>query len=182
MSFKSGNCPRLGVTARGLSALHFLLSVGLRAVAVDAQRLFDDSEDRIHRVQRTIGVLEHSLQAATKGEKLSLTVSRGVLAIKEDLARCRLQQVEDHVRSGGLTGTGFTHDRKGLPTAKRKGDIVDRQELRCLTLCSADVEFLGEVLNANHFLARDVLRRASKFFFRVRDATCVRRFDTCRGQ
>ena len=44
------------------------------------------------------------------------------------------------------------------------------------------MELLGEVLDANHFLARDVLRRAGELFFRVRDAACVGGLDTCRGQ
>ena len=44
------------------------------------------------------------------------------------------------------------------------------------------MELLGEVFDANHFLARGVLRRASEFFFRVRDAARVSGLDTCRGQ
>ena len=98
MTFKSGDSPRFGVATGRLRALHFLLSVGLRAVAVDAQRLFDDSVDRIHGVQRTVGVLEHGLEATTQRKKLCLAVLRGVLAVEENLARGRLQQVEDHVR------------------------------------------------------------------------------------
>ena len=98
MSFKSGNCPRLGLAARGLGALDFGARVLQGAVAVNLQRLFDDSVDRIHRVERTVGVLEHGLEATTQREKLCLAVLRGVLAVKEDLARGRLQQVEDHIR------------------------------------------------------------------------------------
>ena len=44
------------------------------------------------------------------------------------------------------------------------------------------MELLGEVLDANHFLAGDVLRRAGELFFRVRDAARVSGLDTCRGQ
>ena len=98
MTFKSGDGPRFGIATGRLRALHFLLSVGLRPVAVDAQRLFNDSVDRIHRVQRTVGVLEHGLKATTQREKLCLAVLRGVLTVEEDLARGRLQQVEDHIR------------------------------------------------------------------------------------
>ena len=60
--------PLFGVAAGRLCACDFLLGVCQGAVAVDLQRFFDQAEDRVHRVQGPVGVLEHGLEAATQLE------------------------------------------------------------------------------------------------------------------
>ena len=46
---------------------------------VDAQRLLDGTEDGVHRVERTVGVLEHRLNVAAETEQI-LGLERGGVA------------------------------------------------------------------------------------------------------
>ena len=91
----------------------FLDTVGtplLIANLVDAQGLLNGTEDGVHRVERTVRVLEHRLHMAAETEQILGLERGGVAAFVEHFAGSGLQQVKHHVRHGGLAGTGFAHD------------------------------------------------------------------------
>ena len=100
---------------------------------VDAQRLLDRTEDGIHRIERTIGVLEDRLDMPTEVEQLGFTEIGDILALIEHLARSRLKQTQHHIRHGGLAGAGFAHNRQRGAALDGEGHVIDSFEHLLLT-------------------------------------------------
>ena len=122
---------------------------------MDAQRLLDGTEDGVHRVERTVGVLEHRLNVAAETEQILGLERGGVAAFVEHLAGSGLQEVKHHVRHGGLAGTGFAHDGQGGAALDGEGHVVDGLEH---LLLAGQLEFLGQVVDGDDVLA--FLKRA----------------------
>ena len=122
---------------------------------MDAQGLLNGTEDGVHRVERTVRVLEHRLHMAAETEQILGLERGGVAAFVEHFAGSGLQQVKHHVRHGGLAGTGFAHDGQGGATLDGEGHVVDGLEH---LLLAGQLEFLGQVVDGDDVLA--FLKRA----------------------
>ena len=117
---------------------------------MDAQRLLDGTEDGVHRVERTVGVLEHRLHVAAEAQKVLGLERGGVATFIEHFAGGGLQEVKHHVRHGGLAGTGFAHNGQCGATLDGEGHVIDGLEH---LLLAGQLEFLGQVVDGDDVLA-----------------------------
>src|SRR5690606_18297384 len=123
------------------------------AYAMDSQRLLDDPEDRVHRVERAVRVLEDRLDAPPEVEQAT-PVQRGEIGALEDhAAGRRLEQAEQDVGDGRLAGPGLPHQRGGGSAGDGEGDVVDGLErLPGARNAAAQLEDLGEVADLDDVL------------------------------
>ena len=117
---------------------------------MDAQRLLNGTEDGVHRVERTVGVLEHRLHVAAEAQKVLGLERGGVATFIEHFAGGGLQEVKHHVRHGGLAGTGFAHNGQCGATLDGEGHVIDGLEH---LLLAGQLEFLGQVVDGDDVLA-----------------------------
>ena len=118
---------------------------------MDAQRFLDGTIDRIHGVERTVGVLEHRLHVATEVKQFLALEPGDVLAFIGDRAGRRFEQFEHHIGHGGFAGAGFAHDGQRAAAFDGEGHIVDGLEH---LLLARKLEFLGQVIDGDDRLAR----------------------------
>ena len=119
---------------------------------VDPQRFLDDAEDRVHRVQGAVGVLEDRLHDAPQGEELLGPQGGQVHPVVEHLAGGGVDEVQDDVGNRGLARAGLAHERRRRALADAEADVVDGGEGLVLALGAAHLEDLGEVLHAQDLL------------------------------
>ena len=119
--------------------------------AVGDQGLVDLEADLPHRVQVRHRVLrnEADLAAADVDEVLLLGLRR-VTALEQDAPRRHRagagKQVDDRVRGGRLTGTGFADDRNGLPRVDRQRYAANGRDRTGVGPETADLEILRDVV------------------------------------
>ena len=93
------------------------------------QRLADDVADAQARVQRGVGVLEDDLQLAAPGPHLLAREAVDALAVDADLARSRVDQLQDRFPRGRLAATALADQTQRLALGDVEGDAVDRMDL-----------------------------------------------------
>ena len=129
---------------------HTLLTALLVADLVDAQRLLDRAVDRVHRVERTVRVLEDRLHVAAEVEQCGALEGGDVLALVGHGAVGRLKQLQHHVRHGGLAGARLAHDGQRGAALDRERDVVHGLEH---LLTARELELLGQVVHGDDVLA-----------------------------
>ena len=129
----------------------------LRAViaTVDAERLADDVADRHARVERRVRVLEDDLHLPAHLAHLAPTEVRDVAPVEDDLARRRLDQLDQRAREGRLAAAGLADEPERLARAQCQVDAVDGVDLadRALEDAGPDREVLDELLDAQDLVA-----------------------------
>ena len=93
--------------------------------SMDEQRLADDLADRHARVERSVGVLEDDLHVPSQGSQRAAGHRGDVLALEQDLAGRRFDQLHDESAGRGLAAAGFAHEPQDLALGDRKTDAVD---------------------------------------------------------
>ena len=93
---------------------------------MDRERLGDEIEDRLARVERLVGILEHHLHARPDRAQCPSRERRDVGAAEHDPAAARFLQAEDRPRDGGLPAARLSDEREHLPRSDVEGDAVDR--------------------------------------------------------
>src|SRR5262249_45938601 len=118
------------------------------------QGLADDGADAHARVERGIGVLKDDLDVASQRAQFLAVERQHVLAVKPDLARCRLDEAEHAATGGGLAATGLADESERLARLDVKIDAVDRMDGPALALqqTGADRERLGQVADTEQRL------------------------------
>ena len=86
----------------------------------------DQIADRLARVERGIGVLEHHLHLAAQLAELVMVGAGDILAFEPHLARRRLGQPQDRATGRGLAAAALADETKGLATADIEAHAVDR--------------------------------------------------------
>ncbi len=118
---------------RQADALHHLLDprppLRRLRVALGAQRQRDDRADRLARIERRIGVLEHRLH---QRRDLAARLRRARLAADADLARGRRQQAEQHARQRGLAAA---RTRRPAPPPRPAGSTGRRRRPHAACAC-----------------------------------------------
>ena len=97
--------------------------------AVIDERLADDVADLEARVERGVGVLEDDLELAPIGPHLVARQAVDALAVDADLARGRVDQLEDRLAGGRLAAAALADEAQGLALGDVERDAVDRVHL-----------------------------------------------------
>ena len=98
--------------------------------AVIEQRLADDVADRQARVERGVGVLEDDLQLAPPAAASAGASGASMsLAVDADLARGRVDQLQDRLARGRLAAAALADQPQRLARGDVEGDAVDRVDL-----------------------------------------------------
>src|SRR5690606_4775425 len=92
------------------------------ADAVDGERLGEGSVDRLARVQRAVGVLEHHLHLARDA---ALDAVAALLTEHRNLAGPVRSKPGYGTQNGRLARAAFADERKALAFGDGQGDIVD---------------------------------------------------------
>src|SRR5690606_21009344 len=95
-----GRAGHAGALQQRLDAVAELVAV--LDEAVDDERLTDDAGDPHARVERAGGVLEDDLHPPAEGLEAGAAGGEDVLAVEEDGARGRGDELEDGAADGGL--------------------------------------------------------------------------------
>ena len=141
----------LGTQADGpKELLHATTALGATVELVDPKRLGDDLAHRHPRVQRRVRVLEDDLDVASDRTHLAARKRCDVLAVEDDPAGRRLEELDDGSAERRLAAAGFTDDPERLATAHREIDTVDRLYLPdgVLEQSRLDRKVLDETLDA----------------------------------
>ena len=120
-----------------------------RNAAGDIERLGDAVVDAHARIERTIGILKHELQAAADVREMFCTILAGDgFAEQFDVASGRRDQADQQPADGRFAGAGFADQAKRFPGRDIEADLVDRMKLqRRAALVGPDRENLDEVAN-----------------------------------
>jgi hypothetical protein len=97
--------------------------------AVDPERLADDVPHRHPRVQRGVRVLEDDLDVPPHRAHLSALERRDVLAVEDDTARRRLDELDDRATKRRLTAAGLPDDSECLALTYGEIDTIDSSNL-----------------------------------------------------
>ena len=97
-----------------------------RAQPVHPDRFGNQIADRLARVERGIGVLEHHLHLAAQLAQLVMVGAGDILAFEPHLARRRLGQPQDRATGRGLATAALADQAEGFATADIEADAVDR--------------------------------------------------------
>jgi hypothetical protein len=82
------------------------------------------------RAQRSVGVLQHGLDAAPIRSLALPVLSEDVLALEQELPRRRPFQLEQHAGDGGLAAARFADDAERPPGFDAERNVVDRDNFR----------------------------------------------------
>jgi hypothetical protein len=93
------------------------------------ERFGDDVPDGHARIQRCVGILEDDLQLAACLPHLPPVRFRQVLALEDDRAFGRLQQLQDAVAGRRLTRAGLADEPERLAGMHIERDVVDRLDV-----------------------------------------------------
>jgi hypothetical protein len=91
------------------------------------------AQDRAHRhtrVERTVRVLEHDLDAATQRAQLGAARGQHVDAVEHDRSARGGREAEDAPRDGALPAARFPHQGQHLAAGDRERDAVNRPDWR----------------------------------------------------
>ncbi len=150
---------------------------------MDPQRLLDGTEDVVHRIQRTVRVLEDRLHPPAELEELLAFQAGSVHAVEDDLALGGALQLKDHLCNRGLARTGLANNRGGGATLDVEAHAVDGGKVRGLAQPLAELVDLAEVADledivlCTEFSGRGGCQQVSRL-----DALLLGHLDAARGQ
>jgi hypothetical protein len=140
----------VGAIARDADQLEQLAHLGAGGLAagraVQLHRLHDLAADRLDRVERVHGALEHhrDVVPAVRADRL-LAPRQDVLAVQEHLAGhagAGRQQPHQRQDGGGLAAAGLAHQAHPLARAKLEADPLDGVQFAAAGEIEPDVEIL----------------------------------------
>ena len=118
-----------------------LRSLGLAARQVEFRyRHVEYVIDPVEGVERGVGILEHGLALAPVEHQFLSRHPVQVAALPQDLARGRLDEVENQAGKGGLAAARLPGDRRNhrLVVVQGKGEIIERYRLMAPPQTSAE--------------------------------------------
>src|SRR5579864_4608165 len=120
-----------------------------------AQQLADDVAHRHARIQRRIRILENDLELAANRPHLLAREPRDVAPVEDDLAGCRLDELDDRARQRRLAAARLAYEPERLTRLDREVDAVDRMHLpdRTLQQPGADRKVLDQILDPEQIVA-----------------------------
>src|SRR5258706_2332570 len=134
-----------------------------RAYAVHLQGLHQELADGEARIERSIGILEHDLDAALVQHHLFRRDGQQVLAVEQGFAARFPAQAQHRQRDRRLARTRFTAYAQGLSPRDLERNVFDRLEFPLTEQALARIEALAQVAH----LENDVFvaaQPASAFF------------------
>jgi hypothetical protein len=120
-----------------------------RHAAGDIERLGDAIGDAHARIERTVGILKHELQAAADvGEMFCAVLAGDGFAKQLDAALGRRDQAHQQPADGRFAGAGFSDQPQRFSGRNVEPDLIDGVKLqRRAALVIPDLEYLDEVAN-----------------------------------
>ena len=103
---------------------HLIFPLGHGSFIGYIQRRPNGIHDRFSGIQRGEGILEDHLHLPADLPHLLELIVLDLGAVEDDLAGCRLVQLQDRPAEGGFTAAGFTHQTHGLMLMYGQTDIV----------------------------------------------------------
>ena len=94
--------------------------------AVELQRLFQDRDDALARIERAVGVLEDDLDVAAEPGKRPPVGLGDVRSLDDEVARGRRLDHGDDPGEGGLAAAGFADDGERPAGREREAHPVHR--------------------------------------------------------